>query len=1270
MSFLLHVRRTFCPLLLCGVWLVLGRAVAGGTQVPDGFKTTLIADQLLNVTTFEFAPDGRLFVSEQGGRLRVIKNGVLLPDPFLTVTTDGNGERGLLGIAFDPDFGANNFIYIYYTSLTPQPHNRVSRFVADGDRAVPGSEVVILDLNDLSTAANHNGGSIHFGPDGKLYISVGENAHSLNSQSLDTLLGKILRINPDGGIPSDNPFYNVAVGNNRAIWAMGLRNPFTFAFQPGTGRMFINDVGEAAWEEIDEGKAGANYGWPLCEAGCATPDAAFTDPIHQYAHTNAPEGGFCVAGAAFYNPTVAQFPAGYVGLYFFADYVKGWIRTLDPAHGNAVADFATGINHPVDLRVGPDGSLYYLVRAVGEVWNITFNGVQSPQIYQDPRTQSVRVGDSATFTVGASGTQPLSYQWQRDGSDIPGATSDTYILPLVTPSDEGAAFRCIVSNSAGSTPSAAGILHLTDNQLPVATIILPVDATPYSAGDTIQFAATGTDPEDGVLPASAFSWTIVFHHDTHTHPFLGPIDGITSGSFVVPNEGEPSPNVWYRVHLTVTDSAGESTTTFVDILPRVTSLQLSTTPPGLLVTVDGQPEVSPVTVKSVIGIHRTIGVLSPQNQGASVYDFAGWSDGGAQTHPIVWAATDTNYVAAFTLNPDQSGAANPAPILVPSSGSATPYPSLLSVSGFQGLLTGITVTLNALSHTSPSDLQVLLVGPRGQSVILMSDVGGGYDVTNINLTLDDAAPSLLPDGQPLVGGTYRPNDPDASDFFLPPAPPGPYSTALSSLLGTDPNGVWSLFVYDHSGGDDGSIAGGWRLNLHTSGPGPVAPTIQGLQDISLDEDTSSGPLPFTVQDLDSPLDTLQLTVQSSNEALIPSSNLVLGGAGANRTVTVSPAADQSGAAQISVFVSDGTATNQASFVITVRAVNDLPTLGAIADQTVPLNTVPPLIPLTVGDVETPPAALQVRATSSNQDLVPDAALQISGTGATRSLGVTPVAGAAGTCQITVTVTDEAGGSAVRTFTFTVLSGYGTAVFYSPDPITIPDAGPASPYPATLTVAGMTGRVARVVVTLLGLRHSYPGDLDVVLVDPSGQAVMLMSDAGSRASSTDVILHFDDSSSASLPEFGLIAPGIYKPTNYGAEDPYLVGDGNGIPGIRLADFNGKDPNGVWSLYVYDDSRSDSGVISGGWGMAITTDAARTAPANVRPPLVTALTPIPGGKVLLEVSGEPGSRFILDVSDTLFDWQVLHLGVLDQATVQVRDGTDPRPPFRLYRTRVAP
>jgi glucose/arabinose dehydrogenase len=229
--------------------------------LPSGFAETRVATGLSSPTAMAFAPDGRLFVAQQGGELRVIRNGALLTQPFLTVSVNSSGERGLLGVAFDPNFATNSFVYVYYTTSTTPIHNRLSRFTASAanpDIVAAGSEVQLLNLPNLSSATNHNGGAIHFGTDGKLYIAVGENANSANAQALNTTLGKLLRINADGTIPSDNPFLGQTTGMNQAIWAMGLRNPFNFAIDRTNGRIHLNDVGQDTWEEVNQGLAGSN----------------------------------------------------------------------------------------------------------------------------------------------------------------------------------------------------------------------------------------------------------------------------------------------------------------------------------------------------------------------------------------------------------------------------------------------------------------------------------------------------------------------------------------------------------------------------------------------------------------------------------------------------------------------------------------------------------------------------------------------------------------------------------------------------------------------------------------------------------------------------------------------------------------------------------------------------------------------------------------------------------------------------------------------------
>jgi len=432
--------------LLSGVFFSIDAAT-----LPTGFTETMIAGGLSGPTAMDFAPDGRLFVCLQGGQLRVIKNGSLLATPFVTLTVDSAGERGLLGVTFDPNFSVNNFVYVYYTVPGSPAHNRVSRFTASGDVATPGSEFVLLNLNDLSSAGNHNGGAIHFGPDGKLYIAVGENANGSNSQTLSNLLGKMLRINSDGTIPTDNPFFNTATGVNRAIWALGLRNPFTFAFKPGTTRMFINDVGQSTWEEINDGIAGSNYGWPTTEG--PTSDPNFRSPIFWYGHGSLSTEGCAITGGAFYNPTTVQFPSSYVGKYFFADYCNSWIRVFDPSN-NTAADFASSASNPVDLKVTNDGSLYYLSIGLASVFRIQFGGGgTSPGITTQPSNQTVTQGQPATFSVSASGSVPLSYKWQRNMVDISSATSSSYTLSSATLADNGAKFRCVVSNSFGNATS-------------------------------------------------------------------------------------------------------------------------------------------------------------------------------------------------------------------------------------------------------------------------------------------------------------------------------------------------------------------------------------------------------------------------------------------------------------------------------------------------------------------------------------------------------------------------------------------------------------------------------------------------------------------------------------------------------------------------------------------------------------------------------------------------------------------------------------------------
>ncbi len=347
----------------------------GGRTQPAGFtRNAGWISGLGSATAMAQASDGRIFVAQQTGALRVVRNGGLLAAPFITLAVDSSGERGLIGVALHPQFASNGFVYLYHTTTEGGIHNRISRFTASSanpDLAAAGGELRIVDLPALSGATNHNGGAMHFGLDGKLYVAVGDNANSAKAPNLADPFGKLLRFNDDGTVPGDNPFFATQTGLARAVWAYGLRNPFTFAVQPGSGRIHINDVGQGMWEEVNLGSPGANYGWPATEG--PTTAAGIAAPLFAYGHSAASPagsgaGGFftgcAITGGAFY-PDSGNFPATYRGSYFFADFCSAVVARIDLANANAAYAFGSVSGSPVDMLVGNDGALYVLTR--GEI---------------------------------------------------------------------------------------------------------------------------------------------------------------------------------------------------------------------------------------------------------------------------------------------------------------------------------------------------------------------------------------------------------------------------------------------------------------------------------------------------------------------------------------------------------------------------------------------------------------------------------------------------------------------------------------------------------------------------------------------------------------------------------------------------------------------------------------------------------------------------------------------------------------------------------------
>lgn len=615
-------------------------------SVPNGFTDQQIATGLNSPTSMVTAPDGRVFVAEQAGAIRVIEDDVLLDEPFATLPVTNFNDRGLLGITVDPDFSDNGNLYVYYTAATPNPHNRVSRVSSSG------VETVLIDLQDIPGTNSHVGGGIHFGEDGKLYIAVGEHQSGIVAQQLDTTFGKMLRINPDGSIPTDNPFYDQTTGVNRSIWARGLRNPFTFAVQSGTGRIFINDVGSDLFEEVNEGVAGANYGWNTSEGPTNTPGE--TGPFYYYART---DDDCSLSGAAFYNPQSDQFPSSYVGRYLFSDYCGGWIKVLNPSN-KSVATLATGIASPIDIDVADDGSVYYLARGgdnggdniVGRI-RYAASG-DAPVVSTQPKDLTVAVGSAATFSVLAAGIGPFTYQWQRNDQDIPGATSSSYKINVSELTDDGDEFRVRVTNAGGNVLSDPATLNVVDGTAPIAKIVAPAAGGTFRGGEVISYSGRGTDADDGALSATAFEWEVTLHHATHSHPFLSAFTGKRSGTFTIPAVNEIDPDIFYRVRLTVTDSTGLSSTAIRNIKPVRSEVTLTSSVKGTGLWLENRLLKAPYTFTGVAGIVREIRAETLQTIKGVSYQFTGWSDGLQQaSRTLSTPTTDSTITALYRALP-------------------------------------------------------------------------------------------------------------------------------------------------------------------------------------------------------------------------------------------------------------------------------------------------------------------------------------------------------------------------------------------------------------------------------------------------------------------------------------------------------------------------------------------------------------------------------------------------------------------------------------------
>src|ERR687895_1772645 len=690
--------------ILATIALSASTGTAAAATYPAGFSEQTVITGLTNPTAVRFASDGRVFVAEKSGLIKVFDGlGDTSPTVFADLRTQVHNfwDRGLLGMVLDPSFPTRPYVYVLYahdaliggtaprwgtpgatSDGCPSPpgatadgcvvSGRLSRLTASGNAAV-GPEQVLIE-NWCQQYPSHSVGSLAFGADGALYVSGGDGASfnfvdwgqdgsplnpcgdppgtvgsllspptaeggALRSQDLRTtsdptsLDGAVLRVNPDtGAAMPNNPLAASSDLNTRRIVAHGLRNPFRLTVRPGTSEVWLGDVGWNNWEEIDRvpnPTAGVlNFGWPcyegngrqsgydganlnICEA-LYTSAGAHTAPYFRWDHgasvvtgETCPTGSSSAAGVAFAPASGGPYPDEYDGALFFADYYGGTVKRVIYTASNqppvAVAD-ATPRSGPAPLTV-----------------NFSSAGSSDPD------------GD------------PLGYAWDLDGD---GQYDDsTAANPAWTFSDSGdvtAGLR--VSDGRGGSTSTSLVIS-PGNTPPVATITAPVPTDSWAAGDQVEFAGGAGDTQDGALPPSALSWSLIVHHcpsNCHTHP-IQTWDGVAGAAFSGPDHEYPA---WLELRLTARDSKGLTDTESLRLDPRTVSLTLNSSPSGLRLNLNGGDASTPYTRQVIEGSRNTVGAPGPQTLNSMFWSFSSWSDGGAAVHDVT-VSQATTLVASY-----------------------------------------------------------------------------------------------------------------------------------------------------------------------------------------------------------------------------------------------------------------------------------------------------------------------------------------------------------------------------------------------------------------------------------------------------------------------------------------------------------------------------------------------------------------------------------------------------------------------------------------------
>jgi len=684
--------------------LEIGTASAAplrAAALPASFAEDVVipggANGLAFPTAFAFVPGGRIFVAEKNGMVRVHKQGALLATPLIDLQDRVNDhwDHGLLGIAVDPNFDSNGYVYLLYAyENNPDDYfgkksGRLARYTVAGDVADKASELVLLGtvvgagcesipLADCipSEYFSHSVGNVKFGPDGTLFVSMGDASsfnevddRALRAQSLDSLAGKILRIDPlTGQGVGSNPFATPDPGdgslrdNRDKAWAYGLRNPYRFSLKPNTTTPFYGDVGWNNTEEVGVATPGANLGWPCYEgsgvqAGYASKpvcqtlygqgSGAHTSPLFAWPHNF---GGSCCGAAATGGVflTGTAYPAQYQGAYFFADFIKEWIRYFNVTSDNELvpgtdAEFSSsGTDGPVDFAVGPEGNLYYLAINSNELRRIRYTGdgnrpptaVISAAPTEGAAPLPVLFSSAGSFDADAD---PLTYQWNfGDGA------SSTDPNPQHTYTQLGVFTASVtVSDGRGGTATESTTIGVGSFR-PMPTIATPTESLRYAINDLITFSGSATDPEDGALPASSLSWRLIARHcpggTCHSHVIFDGVVG-DNGSFTVPDHGDDN---YFELVLTATDSFGLTGVAIIELHPQTVQVTLATIPPGQQVIYDGTAATAPLTRTTVPSSAHTIEAPTPAG-----YAFVGWSDGKAQQHGITAGSSDTTYTAEF-----------------------------------------------------------------------------------------------------------------------------------------------------------------------------------------------------------------------------------------------------------------------------------------------------------------------------------------------------------------------------------------------------------------------------------------------------------------------------------------------------------------------------------------------------------------------------------------------------------------------------------------------